>query len=383
MNDSIHLGRLAGIRVGAHWSLLVVFALLTWSLATGLLPSAVPAGSPAAYLLIAVATTLLFFASLLAHEMAHALLARRLGIEIEGITLWLFGGVARFRAEAAGPGAELRIAAVGPAVSLSLAAVFFALAAALAGVGAPGLAIAAVSWLSLVNGLLAGFNLLPAFPLDGGRVLRALLWMRWRRLSRATVAAARAGALLAYLLIGLGIASFFLSDVLNGVWFAFLGWFLLTAARAEETNVVLGDALAGVLVRDVMTPDPLVAPGWITLDELTRSYVLVHRHSTFPVRDFEGRLQGLVTLSLVRQVPADRRGMTRVADIAHPIATVTTASPSEPVSELVRRMGGGAGGRALVLEEGRLVGIVSPSDITRLLSVASTTGDAVPAPPRA
>jgi Zn-dependent protease len=312
--------------------------------------------------------------------MAHALLARRLGIEIEGITLWLFGGVARFRAEAAGPGGELRIAVIGPAVSLALAAVFLALTAALAGAGAPGLAIAAASWLSLVNALLAGFNILPAFPLDGGRVLRALLWMRWRRLSRATVAAARVGALLAYLLIGLGIAFFFLSDVFNGVWFAFLGWFLLTAARAEEANVVLGDALAGVLVRDVMTPDPLVAPGWITVEELIRSYVLVHRHSTFPVRDFEGRLQGLVTLALVRQVPAERRGTTRVADIAHPIAAVTIASPEEPVSGLVTRLGRGAGGRALVLEGERLVGIVSPTDVTRVLSVAGARSDALHSP---
>src|SRR6266508_1334737 len=154
MNDSIQLGRLAGIRIGAHWSLLVVFALLTWSLAADQLPSEVPGQQTGAYLVAALITTVLFFGSLLAHEMGHALLARRLGIEIEGITLWLFGGVAKLRAEAAGPGAELQIAAIGPGVSLALAAVFLAFAAALSALAAPGLAVAAASWLGVINAVL-------------------------------------------------------------------------------------------------------------------------------------------------------------------------------------------------------------------------------------
>jgi Zn-dependent protease/CBS domain-containing protein len=374
VNDSVHLGRLAGIRVGAHWSLLVVFALIAWSLAVGLLPGAAPHQPAAAYWAVALVTAVLFFASLLAHEMAHALLARRLGLEIEGITLWLFGGVAKFKADAAGPGPELRIAVVGPATSLALAALFVAASWALGAGGAPALVTAAAGWLGLINALLGAFNMLPAFPLDGGRVLRALLWMRWKQLPRATVAAARAGRALAFLLIGGGLVAFFLGDLLNGVWFVFLGWFLLAAARAEEEGTVARDALAGLRVADVMSPDPNVAPGWITVDELIRSYLLTHRHSTYPIRSFDGELQGLVTLAQVKLVPPERRAATRVADVAYPLSEVVTASPSEPLVDLVGRLGRGGGGRALVFDQGQLVGIVSPTDVARALSTAGLRG---------
>jgi Zn-dependent protease/CBS domain-containing protein len=370
MNDSVHLGRLAGIRVGAHWSLLVVFALITWSLATAQLPVEVPGQPAAAYWTVAAITALLFFASLLAHEMGHALLARRLGIEIEGITLWLFGGVARFRADASGPGAEFRIAAIGPGVSLALGLVFLAVAVALRSAGAPALVAAAATWLGVVNLLLGVFNLLPAFPLDGGRVLRALLWMRSGQLRRATVTAARIGGVLAYLMIGLGIVFFFAGDVLNGVWFAFLGWFLLTAARAEADGTVVRDALAGLRVADVMTPDPFVVPGGITVDELVHRYVLGHRHSSYPISGPDGQPQGLVTLDVLRRVQPDRRATTRLTDVAHPLSEVVTASPDEPFSDLVKRLGSGPGGRALVFDGGRLVGIVSPADVARALAIA-------------
>jgi len=370
VDDSIHLGRLAGIRIGAHWSLLVVFALIAWSLASGQLPAEVPHQPAAAYWTVALLTAILFFASLLAHEMGHALVARRLGLEIEGITLWLFGGVARLRADAGGPGGELRIAVVGPLVSLALAVVFWAVSWALGAAGAPRLLAAGAGWLAVINLILGLFNLLPAFPLDGGRVLRALLWLRWGQLRRATVAAARAGRAMAYLLIGLGIVFFFAGDVFNGIWFAFLGWFLLGAAGAEEQAVVLRDTLAGVRVSDVMSPDPVVAPSWITVDELIRSYVMQHPHSTYPVRSFEGQVEGLATLARLKQVPPDRRAATRVADVAYALSDVVRATPSEPLADLVPRLGRGAGGRALVFDGGKLVGIVSPMDVARALSVA-------------
>ncbi|HSR22320.1 MAG TPA: CBS domain-containing protein, partial [Candidatus Eisenbacteria bacterium] len=256
-------------------------------------------------------------------------------------------------------------------VSVGLAILFLAAAVAFRAVDAPALVVAAAAWLGVINALLAGFNLLPAFPLDGGRVLRAVLWMRGRDVRRATVVAARAGAVLSYLMIGLGIVFFFAGDALNGVWFAFLGWFLLSAARAEEEGTVIRDSLAGLHVADVMTPDPLVAPGWITVDELIHEYVLKHRHSSYPVRDFEGRPQGLVTLDRLRRVPADRRRATRVADVAYRLSEVVTASPSDPLADLARRLPESAGGRALVFEQdGRLVGIVSPLDVARALAVA-------------
>jgi len=378
VNDSIHLGRLAGIRIGAHWSLLVVFALIAWSLAAGQLPGEVPHQPTAAYWAVALVTAILFFASLLAHEMGHALVARRLGLEIEGITLWLFGGVARLRADAGGPGGELRIAVVGPLVSLALAALFWGISAALGAAGAPALLAAAAGWLAVINALLGAFNLLPAFPLDGGRVLRALLWSRWGNLRRATVAAARAGRAMAYVLIGLGIVFVFAGAVFNGIWFVFLGWFLLGAAGAEEQAVVLRDTLAGVRVGDVMSRDPVLAPGWITVDELIRSYVMQHPHSTYPIRSFEGEVDGLATLARLKQVPADRRAATRVSDVAYPLADVVRVSSSDPLADLVPRLGQSAGGRALVFDDGHLVGIVSPIDVARAMSV----GDLRAAPAR-
>ncbi|HXM55269.1 MAG TPA: site-2 protease family protein [Candidatus Dormibacteraeota bacterium] len=370
MNDSIHLGRIAGIRIGANWSLLVVFALITWSLATAQLPLEVPHQPASAYWTVAVIASLFFFGSLLAHELGHALLARSMGIEIEGITLWLFGGVARFRADAGGAGAELRIAAVGPGVSLGLAVVFLLLAAAMAAAGVPALVVAAASWLGVVNVLLGGFNLLPAFPLDGGRVLRALLWRRSGRLPAATATATRVGAILAYLMIGLGIVSFFIGDVVNGVWLAFLGWFLLMAGRAEAEGTVAQDALAGVRVADVMTPDPATVPAWITVDDLVERYLLARRHSGYPIVDLDGRPQGLVTVDLLRRVPPDRRATTRLAEIAYPLSAVVTARPDEPFAELARRLGSGPGARALVFDGDRLVGVVSPTDVARVLTVA-------------
>ncbi len=370
MTDSIHLGRIAGIRVGAHWSLLVVFALITWSLASGQLPLEVPGQPAAAYWTVAAITAVLFFASLLAHEMGHALLARALGIEIDGITLWLFGGVSRLRSEATGPGAELRIAVIGPAVSLGLAVVFGAVAVALRSAGAPALVVAAAGWLGLVNATLGVFNLVPAFPLDGGRVLRALLWQRSGQLRSATVAAARAGTVVAYLMIGLGIVSFFAGNVLNGVWLAFLGWFLLAAARAEAEGTVARDALAGLRVADVMTPDPFTVPGYITVDDLVQRHLLTQRHSSYPITDLDGRPQGLVTLDVLRRVPPDRRATTRLTDVAHPLSDVVASSPTEPLSDLARRLGSGPGARALVFDGGRLVGIVSPTDIARALAIA-------------
>lgn len=370
MTDSIHLGRIAGIRIGAHWSLVVVFALIAFSLSGSLLPAEVPGQPAGLYLAVGLAAAVCFFASLLAHELAHAMLARRAGITIEGITLWLFGGVARLRADAAGPSAEARIAAIGPATSLAVAGLFAVVWFALSSAGAPPLLTAGAGWLAFINALLGVFNLLPALPLDGGRLLRALLWRRSGSLTGATVTAARVGRVLAFLMIAAGIVIFFAGDVLNGIWFAFLGWFLLGASRTEEEGTLVREALAGMRVAEAMTADPVVAPGWITVQEFINSYVLTHRHSTFPVREFEGKLVGLVTLSRLKQVPPEARAATRVIAVAYPLDQVTTAGPNEPLSEVVGRLHAGAGGRALVFDQGRLVGILSPSDVARVMARA-------------
>lgn len=371
MTESIRLGRIAGIAVGFNWSVLVIFWLITWSLAVGEFPQANPGETDTSYWVAALLTGLVFFASLLAHELGHALVARRLGMQVEGITLWLFGGVAKLGGEAATARAELQVGVIGPAVSVAAAAVFGLVALALDGFGASGLVVAVPAWLARINLILAVFNLVPAYPLDGGRVLRGLLWARHGNKLRATATAARAGRTFAYFLIGLGLVDFAAGASAGGLWFVFLGWFLFAAARAEEEGVMTRELLGGLRVRDIMSSDPVVAPASITVAELVERYALSHRFSAFPLVDDDGRPVALVTLGRVKTVPAARRHETIAASLACPLEEVPMAGPDDPLVDLLERMATSADGRALVFEHGRLVGIVSPTDVARILQVVT------------
>jgi Zn-dependent protease len=237
MEDSIHLGRILGIRVGVNWTLVIAFALIAFTLATGILPGQVPGDIELAYVAAAVACAGLFFASLLVHELAHAVVARRLGVQVHGITLWLFGGVARLRGESPSPGIEARIAVVGPLASVGLAALFFGIDGGLQLTGGwdrwPLIGVGA-QWLWLANLTIALFNLVPAYPLDGGRLLRALLWKRFGSRLRATTVAARGGRIFGYLMIAAGVIGFFVSQSIGSLWTLLLGWFLYSASRTEE-----------------------------------------------------------------------------------------------------------------------------------------------------
>jgi Zn-dependent protease/CBS domain-containing protein len=379
MNESLSLGRIAGIRVGLNWSLVVVIALIAWTLATGSFPSQAPGLGPGVYWIAGLVAAVLFLASLLAHELAHSVVAQRLGVRVEGITLWLFGGVSRLSGEANSARAETLITVVGPVTSLVLGGLFLLAGGGLAGAGAPKLVVATVNWVGTINLTLGIFNLLPAFPLDGGRILRALLWARSGDRIRATSIAARVGMGFAFLLIALGILSFLLAgNVIGGLWIVFLGWFLLGAARSEESSGLIRQALDHVTVADVMTPNPVLVPDYITVDDLMKRHLFADRHTTFPTQDFGGNLTGLVTLAGVKKLPADRRGTTRVRDIACPLAQVPTAAPEDSLLTLIGRMGGCAEGRALVLRDGALAGIVSPSDVSRAVQ-RSSAGRAQPA----
>ena len=363
MNETVHLGRIAGVRIGANWSLLVVFWLIAWSLAASELPAAAPRHSELAYWVAGVAAATAFLGCLLSHELAHAVVARRAGVEVEGIVLWLFGGVSRLKGEAATPGTELRVALAGPATSLGLAAVFWAITVA-SGSGVSLLA-AATGWLGWINAILAVFNLAPAFPLDGGRVLRALLWQHHGDKARATASAGRAGAMFGYLLISLGLLESLAGGALGGLWLVFLGWFLLLAARAEAATSADDAELAGLRVSDVMTPNPLVVPTQATVERLLDEWVYPSRCSTFPLVDMQGQLIGLVTQARVKRVPVAQRQTTLVNEICCPISEVPICAPSDQLVDVVHRMAESADQRALVLDDGRLVGIVSPSDVTR------------------
>ena len=368
MNENLSLGRIAGIHVGLNWSLLVIGALIAWSLATGILPSAAPGQTSGAYWTAGVVSAFVYLASLLAHELAHSIVAMRRGVRVEGITLWLFGGVSRFSSESSSPGAQALITFVGPLTSLLLGAVFLLASVAAGGGGHPGLVPATLAWLGYINILLGVFNLLPAFPLDGGRILQSLIWLRTGNRLRATNIAARIGMAFAFLLIAYGLVTVFVAGSLfGGIWSVFLGWFLLSAARAEQTGALMRQALSGISVAEVMTPNPVEAPDDISVEEALHGYVLASRHSTFPTHDGSGRLSGLLTLAALKNVAPNARPTTLIKEITCPLDKVSTIRPADPAANLLNVSDGCSEGRTLVVENGRLVGIVSPSDISRLL----------------
>lgn len=379
MREDLGLGRIAGIRIGMNWSLLVVFWLIAWSLAESILPSAAPGYSTSAYWIAGIASAVAFFASLLVHELGHAVVARRKGVQVDGITLWLFGGVSRLTGEAHTPTSEFRIAAIGPAISLGIAAISAVLFAALDYLGAPALVSHGVSWLGWINLILAGFNLVPAFPLDGGRVLRAVLWERLQDRLRATVWAARGGRAFGYVLIAVGLIEFATTtEIVNGLWSVFLGWFLLGAASSEEAHVLLRNAFDGVKVSQVMSPELVIAPGWITVDRFIHDYAVLHLLPVYPVRNFDGSLFGLVTWTHLRSVSGEDRTVTRVRDVATPLENAAVGRPEELLIALLDRMSERQEEYALVQDGQSVVGMVGPDDITRALRRAALTGAPVP-----
>jgi Zn-dependent protease/CBS domain-containing protein len=370
VNETLRLGTLAGVRVGVNWSVFVIFGLLLVGLSTGRFPTLYPGHTDTAYAIAGGIAAVAFLLSLLAHELAHAVVARRNGIAVEGITLWMLGGVARLEGEARDPAADLRIAGVGPLVSLLLGAGFGLLALLVRGAGVTGLALGVLTWLSLINVVLGVFNLVPAAPLDGGRILRAVLWRRHGDRVEAAVTAARAGRRFGSVLLAVGLLSFLLVPASGGLWLALVGWFITAAAGAEEQQTRLRGALADVRVGDVMTPDPLTVPTGLDVAHLLDDHVLQHRFSAFPVVDAVGRPTGLVTLSRIRGVAPERRSRVRVEQIAWPLAEVPQAAVTDRIVDVLPRLAQGGDGRILVLDAGRLVGIVSSSDVTRALELA-------------
>jgi Zn-dependent protease len=362
----VPIARIAGIRISADWSVLLIGALLAWGVAGGAVPGRVP-GTPVwlAWIVGVIAAALLI-ASLVAHELGHALLARRRGVPVEGIRLWLFGGVAQMNGDQMTGRTEMLVAAVGPAVTLLLAGAFIGFSWLLVQAGAPPLVIVVTEWLAAVNLALLVFNLVPAFPLDGGRILRGFLWTRTKNRMTATVAAARAGRFFAVLLIGAGVLDLFFFDPVAGLWLMLTGWFLDTAARGEATGEQARHALEGVLVGEVMSKNPVIVPSWITVELLVDQYVMGHEFTSFPTHSIDGRIDGLVTMRGIKQVPPQQRGNRRAIDIAIPVERVPIARQDEPVTDLLKRIGTASDGRAMVYDGGTLVGIVSPSDIARL-----------------
>jgi Zn-dependent protease/CBS domain-containing protein len=383
MNETLRLGHVAGVRIGVNWTVLVIFTLVLLGLAGGRFPLTHPGHEPWAYAVAGTVAAVAFFLSLLAHELSHAVVAQRHGIEVDGIVLWLFGGVARLRSEAQDPETDLKVAGVGPLVSLALGAGFGALTLIAAGLGIGGLPLAVLGWLALINVILAVFNLVPATPLDGGRLLRAWLWKRRGDRLSAVVSAARAGRAFGFGLVGLGLVSLLVLPGLGGLWFVLIGWFIANAAGAEEQYAVANESLAGLRAHDVMTADPITVPAGLSVAQLLDQYALRHRCSAFPVLGPDGRLLGLVTLNQVRELAPDRRGATSIDRIARPAAEVPWVEAQKQLPAVLDLMRDAADGRVLVHDgTGRLVGIISPTDVTRFVEISQLRPRQLPSAPR-
>lgn len=369
---TIPLGRFAGIPVGAHWSVVIVLALIADLLATSVLPAATRGHPGAWYWLTAVVTAVAFLASLLAHELAHAVLARRYGVRVKRITLWMLGGAAELEGEPPSPKAELNIAVAGPLTSLVLGGVCWG-AAVLTGRWLPVLAALGLAWIGITNVLLAVFNLLPGAPLDGGRVLRAAVWKRTGNRARASALAARTGQVLGFALTIFGLGEMLFSGSFNGLWLALIGWFLVFAAQAELASGTARERLGGVRVAEVMDPRPVVAPGWWTVEAFLAEVAVSTRRRAFPVVSFDGQAIGVTSLGELTRLPEQARFTSRVADIARKPPAVPTASLDDKVAEVLSKVVLRPGrDLLLVLDHGRLAGVIGPDDLSRTLELAAS-----------
>jgi len=352
------------IRLDASW--FPIALLITWSLAVQLFPAWRPGLPRTTYWIMGVVGALGLFASLIVHELAHALIARRHRIPIEGITLFVFGGVAEMGDEPPSAQAELVMAVAGPLASIGLAGAAFA-GSALVG-GSRAVAASVLLYLGAVNLLLAAFNLLPAFPLDGGRVLRALLWRRRGNLVRATRAAAKVGTLFAALLMALGVVRFLLGDLLGGVWCFLIGLFLRQAADASYQQVVVRHALADQPVRRLMTVGPVSVRPEVSLAAFMDEYVYRYHHRLYPVQD-NGRLLGVISAEQLRGVPRADWPFRRVGAMTTPVSDATTVTPDMPALQALGRMRQTGRSRLLVVDHGRVAGVLSVRDLLDFLAL--------------
>jgi len=363
VRQDIPLGRVAGIRVGANWTVAIILMLIAWLLGESVLPAAAPHKPAALYWTVAVIAAALFLASLFAHELSHALVARRNGITVRAITLWMIGGITELEGQPPDAGADLRIAVVGPVTSVAAGGLFVGVAAVVGQFGGTAVVTAAATWLGLMNGMLAVFNMLPGAPLDGGRVLRSLLWRHYRDRGRAENAAARAGQYLGAGMVGIGIAGFLFWNVLDGLWLIMVGWFLSSAAGQEKQAAAAASALEGVRVADVMMTDPQVARGWSTVQDFVDGVAAWSRQDAFPVLSFDGTLTGLVLTGMLGSIPPGDRARLRIDQVALDVPPQYRAAPSDPAGPLLGRRPLGGEVAAIVMTEGRVVGMVAVSDL--------------------
>ena len=361
---SWRVGRIAGIEVRIDSSWAVIALLITYSMYLRL-SVLYPELSGGGAVGLAIVSAVLFFGSVLVHELAHAVVSQARGIRVQDITLFLFGGATRARVESRGPGDEFLIALVGPLTSGLLAGLF----GIVAGLGRDLLSrplAGTFGYLAWTNLLLAGFNLVPGFPLDGGRLLRSAIWKATGSLSRATRVASVAGQGVGWLLVAAGVAFLLAGDLAGGIWFAFIGWFLVQAARSSYQELQLQQLLRGVEAEEVMAGDLVRIPPELSLQDAVDDYFMRYDHGAFPVEE-QGRTIGLLTLRGVRQVPREQWPTHRVRDHMVSLGDQVVVAPDARMDGVLGKLEDGEAGRVLVAQDGEVVGIITSSDLTRWL----------------
>jgi Zn-dependent protease/predicted transcriptional regulator len=366
--SGIPLGRIFGIPIYLHASWFIIFLLITLSLRTQF-TSQHPGWTSAQHWTLGVVTSVLFFASVVFHELSHSVVAMHYRIPVRSITLFVFGGLARIGRDASSAGQEVNIAIAGPISSLFLAGCFWLVAHFSRG---NDMVSAASGWLWQINGLLALFNLLPGFPLDGGRILRGVAWGVTGNFARATQIASRAGRLLAYLMIFYGIWQALNGNPIGGLWTAFIGWFLLSAAQESDTQVAIRNTLTGVRAEDIMSRDIPTVSRDMSVQEYVHEVLRTGRRCHIVTG--AGTPVGLITMHGARMVPRDEWANTSIQAIMLPIDRIHSAAPEEPVLGVLERMQNEDVNQMPVISEGRIMGMIARDTILRLLQTRLQVG---------
>jgi Zn-dependent protease/CBS domain-containing protein len=370
MTGTLHLGRIAGIALEINVSWLIILVLLTVSLAVSWFPQAAPGYPPGTYWGVGFLSAVLLFVAVLVHELAHSLVARARGLPVKSITLFIFGGISNLEQDPPSPGVEFQVTVVGPLSSLIIAALCWVIALAMKGVPLIG---AVLGYLAITNALLAFFNLIPGFPLDGGRVLRAMLWKFTGSLRTATRWATRVSQVIAFLFILVGIWLFFSGSLLGGLWLGFIGWFLLGTAQAANAQVMLETLFGRVTVGEVMNPAPLTVSPSLSLLDLVENNLLPRSLRAVCVTQ-DDHLVGLISLTEIRQVPRDQWPQTPIWQVMVPRNRLSVAVPQQRLSEAMEVMARRNIHQLPVVQEERLMGMVSRETIVRFLEVRRGLG---------
>lgn len=371
MPGSLRLGKLIGIDIYVNISWLIILVLLTWSLATNWFSQLYPGWSATTYWLVSLISAILLFVSVLVHELAHSVVARARGLPVKNITLFVFGGVSNIEEEPQSPGVEFQMALVGPLVSLLIGGLAFLLLLPLRATNTPVAAV--LGYLGVANLLLGIFNLIPGFPLDGGRVLRSIVWKITGSLRTATRVATIVGQIIAYLFILWGIWQFFNGNVLGGIWIGFIGWFLLSSAQSANSQVMLQSMFRGVTVGDVMNRTPTTVPANISLQRLVDEYFLPGGLRSALVLQGD-QLAGLITLSDIRHVPREQWSQTPVGHVMVPVERLHTGSPQQSLNDVLPLMAGQDVNQLPVVQNGQLVGVLNREAIVRFIEVRRSLG---------